>query len=105
MKKIWLVIVLLIVAVVALTSCIEYQGETFTKQGVLVNVALSGESSMVLTFADGVIITVEESNNEDALEMIDYLNAWVYTGEEMVLEYTYWSDIDGYEIDSVSAAI
>jgi len=101
MKRIWLLLVIItIIVAVGLAYSFSYKGETLVKQGVLVNVELSGEVSMVLTFADGMIITVKESNTEDALEMIDYLNNWI--GEEMVLEYTYHSDINGWEIDSVS---
>ena len=103
MKKVWLIIIAVAVIIAGGLLCsVDQKGETCVKQGILINVVLSGESSMVLTFNDGEIITVEESNNEDALEMIFYLDGWVSTGEEMILEYTYHSDIDGYEIDSVS---
>ena len=100
MKRIWLVIILLLALIFIFFSFAESEGKTLIKQGVLVSVSLSGESSMILTFNDGTVITVEESNTVDALEMIDYLNNWI--GTEMVLEYTYYYDINGYEINSVS---
>ena len=106
MKKIWLAVIILaaVTIVGGLLYPINEKGETIFKQGILVNVVLSGDSSMVLTFNDGEVITVEESDNEDAVEMIDYLNLWVSSGEEIILEYTFYSDIDGYEIDSVNPA-
>lgn len=99
-KKILLIIgVLIVVFLISGFFWPLVEGETLVKEGVLTDVVILDDTTITLSFNDGEQISVKEDNLEDTTEMHEYLTNLI--GQNITIEYTYHSDIRGYEIDSV----
>ena len=93
-----IIIVVFVVSCVAL-SIYNSEGETKTYQGVLLNVGYKDDESYTLTFQDGFTVTLKTDDKEDTLDFIQYMEGWI--NQEIIIEYRFYFDMGGYEMDSV----
>ena len=92
-------IILFIVLCVTLTIY-NSEGESKTYQGILSDVEYKNEKTYTLTFNDGFTVTLKTDDKDDTIEFIQYMEGWIDC--EIIIEYRFYFDMNGYEMDSVS---
>ena len=99
-KKILVILFFIVIVCVAVfLSIYNMEGSTQTKQGVLSSVVWDDDTTVSLVFTDGFTLHTQYDDTTDASDMSDYLLGWV--NQEIIVEYAWYMDMNGYEIIGV----